>query len=197
MLRESGRGKGYCSVQKWYPMACTVWIILTLYNLMNGASYVVNNPPANTGDLRDVGSIPGWGRSPGGGHGNPLRYSCLENPMDRGAWWSMVHRIAESWKWLKQFGTPAHNLMNTHTHVIGEGTQPYFSPRNPDSSKNLSVTETLGKQKKLEASAKGQLCVCKPPILQQSAPQDQKAGALQGPLPYTLSPGGWGRLLHH
>ena len=48
----------------------------------------VKNPPANSGDRRDAGSIPGWGRSPGGGNGNPLQYSCLENPMDRGAWWS-------------------------------------------------------------------------------------------------------------
>ena len=47
---------------------------------------VVKNPPANAGGIRDVGSIPGSGRSPLGGHGNPLQYSCLENPMDRGAW---------------------------------------------------------------------------------------------------------------
>ena len=47
---------------------------------------VVKNLPANSGDIRDTGSIPGWGRSPGGGHGNPFQYSCLENPMDRGAW---------------------------------------------------------------------------------------------------------------
>ena len=47
---------------------------------------VVKNLPANTGDVRDVGSIPGLGRSPGGGNGNPLQYSCLGNPMDRGAW---------------------------------------------------------------------------------------------------------------
>ena len=48
-----------------------------------GPMLVVENPPANAGDVRDAGSIPGWGRSPGGGHGNPLQYSCLENPMDR------------------------------------------------------------------------------------------------------------------
>ena len=63
-----------------------------------GASQValgVKNLPANAGDLTDVGSIPGWERSSGGGHGNPLHYSCLENPMDRGAWWSTVHRVAE------------------------------------------------------------------------------------------------------
>ena len=50
------------------------------------------NPPANPGDL---GSVSGWGRSLGGGHGNPLQYSCLENPMDRGAWGATDHRVAE------------------------------------------------------------------------------------------------------
>ena len=57
---------------------------------------VVKNMPANAGDIRDVGSVPGLGRSPGEGHGNPLQYSCLEKPMDRGAWQAMVHRFAES-----------------------------------------------------------------------------------------------------
>ena len=51
---------------------------------------------ANAGDLKDAGSIPGLGRSPGGGYGNPIQYSCLENPLDRGAWQVMVHRDAES-----------------------------------------------------------------------------------------------------
>ena len=55
---------------------------------------MVKNPPANAEDITDPGSIPGMGRSPGGGHGNPLQYSCLENPMDRGAWWATVHGIA-------------------------------------------------------------------------------------------------------
>ena len=55
----------------------------------------VKSPLANAGDIRDAGSIPGSGRSLGGGHGNPLQYSCLENPMDRGAWQATVHRIAE------------------------------------------------------------------------------------------------------
>ena len=45
----------------------------------------------------DMGSIPGLGRSPGQGNGNPLQYSCLENSMDRGAWWAAVHRVAKSW----------------------------------------------------------------------------------------------------
>ena len=51
----------------------------------------VKNLPANAGDEGEAGSIPGLGRSPGGGNGNPLQYSCLENPMDRGAWWATVH----------------------------------------------------------------------------------------------------------
>ena len=57
---------------------------------------MVKNAPANAGDLRYVGSIPGSGRAPGGEHSNPLQYSCLENPMDRGAWRATVHGIAES-----------------------------------------------------------------------------------------------------
>ena len=54
------------------------------------------NPLASAGDVRDVGSIPGLGRSPGGGHGNPLQYSCLENSMDRGAWWATAHGVTKS-----------------------------------------------------------------------------------------------------
>ena len=57
---------------------------------------VVKNPPASAGDLRDEGSIPVSGRSSEGGHGNPLQYSCLENPTDRGAWQATVHRVAKS-----------------------------------------------------------------------------------------------------
>ena len=55
---------------------------------------VVKNLPAYAGD---VGSVPGWGQSPGEGNGNPLQYSCLENPMDGGVWWAMVHGIRKSW----------------------------------------------------------------------------------------------------
>ena len=57
---------------------------------------VVKSSSANAGDVRDVGSIPGSGRSPGGGNDNPLQYSCLENPMDRGSWQAVVHGVAES-----------------------------------------------------------------------------------------------------
>ena len=57
---------------------------------------VVENLPANAGDIRDTSLIPGSGRFPGGGHGNPLQYSRLENPMEREAWWATVHRVAKS-----------------------------------------------------------------------------------------------------
>ena len=65
---------------------------------MSGASQValvVKNLPANAGDIKDMGLIPGSGRSPGGGHGSPLQYSCLDNPMDREAWLATVHRVAK------------------------------------------------------------------------------------------------------
>ena len=62
---------------------------------------MVKSLAANAGDIRDTGLIPGSGRSPGGGCGNPLQYSGLENPRDRGAWWAVVHGVAKSWTRLK------------------------------------------------------------------------------------------------
>ena len=76
---------------------------------------VVEKLPASAGDVRDTGLIPGLGRSPGGGHGNALHYSCLENPMDRGAWWAIVHRVAKSWTWLK--------WLSTHAHIVSRHLQ--------------------------------------------------------------------------
>ena len=67
---------------------------------------MVKNLPGNAGDLRVVGSIPGLGRSPGGGHSNPLQDSCLENSMDRGAWWATVHGVSKSQTQLKWLSTP-------------------------------------------------------------------------------------------
>ena len=58
---------------------------------------MVKDLAANAGDIRDAGLVPGLGRYPGGEHGNPLQYSCLENPMDRGAQLAIVHRVAKSW----------------------------------------------------------------------------------------------------
>ena len=62
---------------------------------------MVKNLPAKAGNIRDAGLIPESGRAPGGGDGNPLQYPCLENPMDRGVWWVMVHRVEKSWTQLK------------------------------------------------------------------------------------------------
>ena len=69
---------------------------------------MVKNPPAKAGDIRDVSSVPGLERSPGGQHGNPLQYSYLKNPMDRGAWQATVHGVAKSQTQLKQLSTHAH-----------------------------------------------------------------------------------------
>ena len=66
---------------------------------------VVKNPPARAGDIRDVGSMHGSGRFPGGGHRNPSQYSCLENAMDRGVLRVTVHGVTESWTWLKWLST--------------------------------------------------------------------------------------------
>ena len=73
---------------------------------------MVKNLPANTGDVKDAGLILGSGRSSGGGHGNPLQYSCLENPMDRGAWQAMGHWVVKSQTQLKRLGTNVTNVYN-------------------------------------------------------------------------------------
>ena len=66
---------------------------------------VVKNPPARSGNIRDACSIPGLGRSPGGGQSTLLQYSCLESSMDKGSWQATVHRVAKSYTWLKQLST--------------------------------------------------------------------------------------------
>ena len=77
--------------------------------MYNRISRVVKKPPASAGDVRDVGSDPGSGSFPGGGHGNPLQHSCLENPMDRGAWEVAVHGVAKS-QMTEQLNTAQHNF---------------------------------------------------------------------------------------
>ena len=85
---------------------------------------VVNNPPANAGDIRDTGSIPGSGRSPERGHGNLLQYSCLENPMDREAWWATVHRVAKSQTWPKQLSK--HKMFQFLGCIVGTWVYNYL-----------------------------------------------------------------------
>ena len=77
---------------------------------------MVKNPPANAGDIRDLGSIPGPERSSGGGNGNPLQHPCLENPMDRGAWQATVHRVTKSQTQLKRLSMHAHTHARMWTH---------------------------------------------------------------------------------
>ena len=80
---------------------------------------MVKKPSASAGDVRDPGSIPGSGRSPGGGHGNPLQYSCLENPMDRGAWRAAVHGVTKSRTRLRELSIRARiEFMHLKIHAI-------------------------------------------------------------------------------
>ena len=83
---------------------------------------VVKNTPANTGNIRDADSIPGWGRFPGIAYGNPLHYSCLENPMDRGAWRVTGHRVAKIQAWLK--------WINKHTCKTKQELEPVIGRNN-------------------------------------------------------------------
>ena len=117
---EQKPGRKY-SAHWWSSRLCLDWFFSSLHKsvmekhhvckvkLCLLGALVVKNSPVNRGDIRDVGSIPGSGRSPGGGHGNPLQCSCLENPMERGAWWVTVHGVAKGWTWLKWLST--HTLL--------------------------------------------------------------------------------------
>ena len=92
LIPKRERSKGTCKFWALHPPSWASQVELMVKNL-----------PDNAGDIRDMGSIPGSGRSPGGGHRNPLQYSCLESPMDRGAWQFTIHGTAKSWtrlKWL-------------------------------------------------------------------------------------------------
>ena len=105
------------SAHALFTAIISLWLIETCWGFgfffsppAPGASQValvVKSLPASARDTRDIGSIPGSGRSPGGGHGNPLQYSCLENPMDRGAWRATAHRVAKSQTRLKHARTHA------------------------------------------------------------------------------------------
>ena len=88
---------------------------------------MVKNSPVNAGDVRAPGSIPWSGRSPGGGHGNPLQYPCLENPMDRGAWWAIIHGVAKSRIRLNRLSTAQEKESvgsPLHALIIGSSLSP-------------------------------------------------------------------------
>ena len=103
-------------------------IYLELFTWAFQVALVVENPPAIAGDAGDLGSIPGSGRSPGEGHGNPLQYSCLKDSMDRGAWWATFRRAAKSWTrlsthlfiwkcWVLATGSPGKSL-STQLQIV-------------------------------------------------------------------------------
>ena len=94
----------------WLPFC--LMVLEGLYWLLFQVALVVKNTPANAGDIRDLSLIPGSGRSLGGGYGNPLQYSCLENSMDRGVWKTIVHRVTKSLTWLKRLSMHTSTLMS-------------------------------------------------------------------------------------
>ena len=79
---------------------------------------MVKNPPANAGDARDADAIPGLGRSPEEGNGNPLQYSCLENSLDRGVWWARVHGVEKNWTRLRN-RTQQHSTLEVSLKLWG------------------------------------------------------------------------------
>ena len=97
---------------------------------------MVKNLSVNAEDAGDAGSIPGLGRSPGGGHGNPLQYSCLENPMERETWWTTVHGVAKNWTRLKW-----------HTHAFRNLQPLYFL-----SSNNYGKAESLLRKRNIPST---------------------------------------------
>ena len=98
---------------------------------------VVRNLPANAGDMKHAGLIPELGRSPGEGHSNPLQYSCQENPVDRGAWWAMVHRVTKSRARLKQLSM---HRSTCQAHMCNK------SPGSLDAQVMLAVFRPAGRQ---------------------------------------------------
>ena len=102
--------KSYTRLGTWHVfnkvlLSGWCWILFLGMWWASQVVLVVKNPSANARIIRDKRSIPGSGRSPGGGNGNPLQFSCLENPMDKGAWRAMVHRVTKSQTWLKWLST--------------------------------------------------------------------------------------------
>ena len=111
---------------KWWVHFSCFWYALPIIFRASKAVLVLKDPPAKAEDVRDMGLIPGSERSSGGGHGNLLQYSCLENPMDRGAWWSTVHGAAKSrtqLKWLSMHApcTSYPQVDNTKNYLPSNG----------------------------------------------------------------------------
>ena len=120
---------------------------------------MVKNLPANARDIRDAGSIPGSGRSPGGGNGNPLKYSCLKNPMNRGAWWATVHRVKKSQTQLKQLSRHACRVLADNCHWLNLRMTVFWKQGTNQStfcnSEHGSVTFILKKTHYMEEGMRG------------------------------------------
>ena len=101
-------------------------LIMTAVSFPGGPS----GAPANAGDIRDVGSIPGPGRSPGEGHGNPLQYSCPGNPIDRGAWWATVHVVTKELDLTERLSTTTNSMH--HARAVGWVGDGYMTGEGPE-----------------------------------------------------------------
>ena len=122
------------SSSRWQSVDLTSWCSLTFSQKAKSPSkisqgirsrasqvaLVVKNPPANAGGLRDMSLIPGSGRSSEGGHDNPLQYSCLDNPMDRGTCWATAHSVTTSQTWLKGLNTSAQEVEYSKYSPLGK-----------------------------------------------------------------------------
>ena len=116
----SGRCPRHSALTVCHFICCTCSFFPTGSSSTHGfpGGSAVKNPPADAGD---TGSIPGSGRSPGGGNGSPLQYSCLENPMDRGGWWATVHEVAKTERLMlhshKRDQDSSQEHVRAHTHT--------------------------------------------------------------------------------
>ena len=108
-----------------FPHPCVLHSVMFI-KCLSQVALVVKNAPASARDISDVGSIPGSGRSTRGEHGNLLQYSCLENPMDRGAWRATVHGVAWSQTWLKWLSMQQHTYTGYYICLLT--VESFFSP---------------------------------------------------------------------
>ena len=132
------------NTSKLYDFEDTIYLRIYIYTYIWASQVVlvVKNPPANARDIRDTGSIPASGRSTGGGHGNPLEYFCLENPMDRGACWATVHRVVKSQTRLKRLSKQAYIRVYVSMYLVSFTRM--GSPGGSDSEESTCNTGDLG-----------------------------------------------------
>ena len=128
-VSEKQKYKGNFSVYNLFILLFVFYCLLnSKFYYASQVALVEKDPPANAGDAKVVGSIPGWGRSPGEGNGNLLQYSCLENSMNRGAWWTTIHGVAKSQAQLSNW-THAHRF---YSDFINFSTSVFFCISGPN-----------------------------------------------------------------